>query len=231
MVFERAEGKPAYPTISAGLTDKGVPLGWGALSGLAADPETAGKLYAVSDSVYGNQPAVYTIDATQTPAKITGKIVVTRNGNPAQKLDLEGITPDGKGGFWLASEGNSEKLVPHAIYRVDEKGEIKQEIPFPAELLPNETRFGLEGITTIGEGDDLTLVAAVQREWKDDPKGQVKLLAYNEQTSGPETERVLAAAKQAGIPVVPVTETLPKGKDYIGWMNANLDAVESALAQ
>ncbi len=60
---------------------------------------------------------------------------------------------------------------------------------------------------------------------------QVKLLAYNEQTSGPETERVLAAAKQAGIPVVPVTETLPKGKDYIGWMNANLDAVESALAQ
>jgi alkaline phosphatase len=47
--------------------------------------------------------------------------------------------------------------VPHAIYRVDEKGEIKQEIPFPAELLPNETRFGLEGITTVGEGDDLTL--------------------------------------------------------------------------
>ncbi|MFD9900149.1 esterase-like activity of phytase family protein [Mesorhizobium sp. NPDC059025] len=182
MVFERAEGKPAYPMITAGLTDKGAPLGWGALSGLAADPEAAGKLYAISDSAYGNQPAIYMIDATQAPAKITGKIVVTRNGNPAQKLDLEGITPDGKGGFWLASEGNSEKLVPHAIYRVDEKGEIKQEIPFPAELLPNETRFGLEGITTIGEGDDLTLVAAVQREWKDDPKGQVKLLAYKPKT-------------------------------------------------
>ena len=60
---------------------------------------------------------------------------------------------------------------------------------------------------------------------------EVKLLAYNEQTSGPETEKVLAAAKQAGIPVVPVTETLPKGKDYSGWMNANLDAVEAALAQ
>ncbi|KQR51127.1 ABC transporter substrate-binding protein [Leifsonia sp. Leaf336] len=60
---------------------------------------------------------------------------------------------------------------------------------------------------------------------------QVKLLAYNEQTSGPETERVLAAAKQAGVPVVPVTETLPKGKDYIGWMNANLDAVGAALAK
>jgi zinc/manganese transport system substrate-binding protein len=59
----------------------------------------------------------------------------------------------------------------------------------------------------------------------------VKLLAYNEQTSGPETERVLAAAKQAGVPVVPVTETLPKDKDYVSWMNANLDAVGAALAK
>ena len=60
---------------------------------------------------------------------------------------------------------------------------------------------------------------------------QVKLLAYNEQTSGPETERVLAAAKHAGVPVVPVTETLPAGKDYVSWMNANLDAVGAALAK
>ncbi len=46
------------------------------------------------------------------------------------------------------------------------------------ELLANQTRFGLEGITTVGEGDDLTLVMAVQREWADDAKGQVKLVAY-----------------------------------------------------
>ncbi|AAT90112.1 ABC transporter substrate-binding protein [Leifsonia xyli subsp. xyli] len=59
----------------------------------------------------------------------------------------------------------------------------------------------------------------------------VKLLAYNEQTSGPETESVLAAAKQVGIPVVPVTETLPSGKDYIGWMKANIDAMAAALAK
>ena len=36
----------------------------------------------------------------------------------------------------------------------------------------------LEGITLVGAGDDATLVMAIQREWKDDPKGQVKLLAY-----------------------------------------------------
>jgi zinc/manganese transport system substrate-binding protein len=58
---------------------------------------------------------------------------------------------------------------------------------------------------------------------------RVKLLAYNEQTSGPETEAVLAAAKSAGIPVVPVTETLPKGEDYLTWMTRNLAAVTAAL--
>jgi zinc/manganese transport system substrate-binding protein len=60
--------------------------------------------------------------------------------------------------------------------------------------------------------------------------GSVKLLAYNEQTSGPETEKVLTAAKSAGVAIVPVTETLPSGKDYMSWMTANLDAVAKALA-
>ncbi|PWK76798.1 esterase-like activity of phytase family protein [Aminobacter sp. AP02] len=178
MVYELGEGQAAYPQITSSFKDDGTPLGWGALSGLVADPKEAGKLYAVSDSVYRSAPAIFTIDATKTPALITEKIIVTRDGQPAQKLDLEGIVADGKGGFWLASEGRSDKLVPHAIYNVNAKGEIKEEIAFPAELLTHETRYGLEGITTLGEGDDLTLVMAIQREWADDPKGQVKLLAY-----------------------------------------------------
>lgn len=60
--------------------------------------------------------------------------------------------------------------------------------------------------------------------------GSVKLLAYNEQTSGPETEKVLSAAKTVGVAIVPVTETLPSGKDYISWMTANLDAIAKALS-
>jgi zinc/manganese transport system substrate-binding protein len=59
--------------------------------------------------------------------------------------------------------------------------------------------------------------------------GEVQLLAYNEQTSGPETERVLDAANSNDVAVVPVTETLPEGKDYISWMAANLSAIQSAL--
>ena len=38
MIYERAEAPASYPMIASGLTDDGTPLGWGALSGLAADP-------------------------------------------------------------------------------------------------------------------------------------------------------------------------------------------------
>lgn len=172
MVYERKEGPAAYPMITSAGTEKLV--GWGALSGLAAGEEP-GHLFAVSDSFYTNQPRIFMIDATQTPAKIIGALAVTRNGHPAQKLDLEGIVADGKGGFWLASEGDAAKLVPHAIYHTDKKGEIKEEIALPADLLKGQTRFGFEGITLI----DGKLWMAVQREWGDDPKGQVKLLSYD----------------------------------------------------
>ncbi|MFJ4845727.1 MULTISPECIES: metal ABC transporter solute-binding protein, Zn/Mn family [unclassified Streptomyces] len=58
---------------------------------------------------------------------------------------------------------------------------------------------------------------------------KVKALVYNEQTSGPQTEKVQQAAEAAGVAVVPVTETLPEGKDYLGWMTANVDALAAAL--
>lgn len=173
MIYEASDAPATYPMISSEGTEE--LLGWGALSGLAADPAEAGKLYAVSDSVYGAEPAIYTIDAKAKPAKITAKTIITRGGDAAQKLDLEGIAVDGEGGFWLASEGRSDRLIPHAIYHVDAEGAIKKEIPFPAELLAVETRFGAEGIAMQGK----TLWIAMQREWKDDPKGMVKLLAYD----------------------------------------------------
>jgi len=104
--------------------------------------------------------------------------VVTRGGVPAQKLDLEGIAPDGDGGFWLASEGNTAKLIPHALFRVDAEGEIQEEVALPPELLAGETRFGLEGVTVVGEADGRMIVGAIQRPWKDDPENTVKLVAY-----------------------------------------------------
>ena len=90
MIYERSDAPASYPMIASGLADDGTPLGWGALSGLAADPAKPGTLYAVSDSFYKNAPAILTIDTTKTPALIAEKTIVTRDGAPAQKLDLEG---------------------------------------------------------------------------------------------------------------------------------------------
>ena len=175
MIFQGGSDRPAYPMLTSAGAD--ALIGWGALSGLAAGT-APGQLHAVSDSAYGGQPAIYTIDATQAPARITAKTIVTRHGEAAQKLDLEGIAPDGEGGFWLASEGRSDRLIPHAIYRVDAEGEIQEEIGLPAELLAHETRYGFEGIAV--QGDRLWM--AVQREWGDDPAGQVKLVSYDRES-------------------------------------------------
>ncbi|MCP8883623.1 esterase-like activity of phytase family protein [Devosia sp. XJ19-1] len=182
-IFELADAEaPAYPHIISDLDADGRPLGWVALSGLAADADKPGMLYGVSDSFLGNQPSIYTIDATAQPARITTKTIVTRNGDPAQKLDLEGIALDGEGGFWLASEGRTDRLIPHALYRVKADGKIAKEVPFPAELLAEEIRFGAEGITMVGEGEDATLWIAMQREWQNDAKGMVKLVSYKPAT-------------------------------------------------
>jgi len=173
MLYQRQDAPAAYPQITSEGSD--ALIGWGALSGLAADADITGKLYAVNDSFYGYQPTIFTIDATQTPARITSALEITRAGFPAQKLDLEGVTTDGKDGFWLASEGRTDRMVPHALYHVNAKGVIKQEISLPEELLAQEKRFGFEGIARLGD----TLWMPVQRPWTDDAKNEVKLVAYN----------------------------------------------------
>jgi hypothetical protein len=174
MLYELSEGEASYPTLVSKLGEDGHPIGWAAISGAVADPDKAGTLYAVSDSVLGRAPAIYEIDATQVPATIVNKTIITRDGAAAQKLDLEGITLDGEGGFWLASEGDTAELTPHALFHVNAEGEIEEEIAYPAALLAGEIRSGSEGIAMI----DGTLWIAIQREWKDDEKGKLKLVSY-----------------------------------------------------
>ncbi|QDC11247.1 esterase-like activity of phytase family protein [Oceanicola sp. D3] len=170
MLFEYAEGEAAYPQ----LTSEGMEelTGWGAISGMVAEGEST--VWAVSDSFYGYQPRIFKIDVGSKPARIVEAIDITRAGHPAQKLDLEGITLDGQGGFWLASEGRTDRVIPHALYHVNAEGEIEEEVGLPAELMAVEKRFGFEGITLVNG----TLWMAVQREWADDPKNTVKLVAY-----------------------------------------------------
>jgi DNA-binding beta-propeller fold protein YncE len=182
MVFELSEMEaPAYPQIMSDLNDDGTPIGWVALSGLVAGDEP-GMLYAVNDSYLSMMPTIYTIDATQTPAMITSATLVTRDGAAAESLDLEGIARDGEGGFWLANEGNADNGIEHKLIRVDADGAILEEVLFPEALLANQIRFGSEGVSAMGEGEDMVLWIAIQREWANDPAGMVKLVSYTPAT-------------------------------------------------
>jgi hypothetical protein len=56
-------------------------------------------------------------------------------------------------------------------------------IELPAALAEKANRFGFEGVAVMGSGAQETVWLAVQREWKDDPKGFVRLLAYTPATA------------------------------------------------
>lgn len=58
----------------------------------------------------------------------------------------------------------------------------------------------------------------------------VKVLIYNSQTTEALGQRMRAIARDSGVPVLDITETLPAGKTYQEWMLAELSALEKALA-
>lgn len=95
---------------------------------------------------------------------------------------------------------------------------------------------GLENVTpddfteAVEEGADVS-PAALQETLDLFTDSELRLLAYNEQTAGAETERVRQAAEDAGVPVVSFAETLPDGEDYVSWMTANLEAISAAVEQ
>jgi zinc/manganese transport system substrate-binding protein len=66
--------------------------------------------------------------------------------------------------------------------------------------------------------------------FEDDLKNhKVKALIYNKQVSEKLTERLLAIAKKAKVPVVGVTETQPAKVSFEDWMLGEMDALDKAL--
>jgi zinc/manganese transport system substrate-binding protein len=70
-------------------------------------------------------------------------------------------------------------------------------------------------------------IAAVVDDIRDH---KVKALVYNTQVTDAMTEQLLGAAREADVPVVGVTETVPDGMSYAEWMIGQLESLEKALA-
>jgi zinc/manganese transport system substrate-binding protein len=59
--------------------------------------------------------------------------------------------------------------------------------------------------------------------------GTAALVVYNAQTGGPQTVTVISAADAAHLPVIAVTETLPRGLAYLDWQSDLLRQIAQAL--
>lgn len=119
----------------------------------------------------------------------------------------------------------------HALEHDLGGGDIISTEPVAAYLLEG---LGLHDVTPgafaaaieSGTGVSARILDDVLRSLED---REIRLLAVNAQSAGPEAELVRDAAEAAGIPIVEFAETLPAGMDFLGWVAANLDAVEHAL--
>jgi zinc/manganese transport system substrate-binding protein len=59
--------------------------------------------------------------------------------------------------------------------------------------------------------------------------GDVSVVITNAQTGGAETQEIVDEADGLGIPAIAFSETLPEGETYISWMQANIEALNTAL--
>jgi hypothetical protein len=175
-LYAMTAATPSYPQIVSTIDDMtGGPIGWGALSALVADDESATTLYAVNDSAYA-ESRIYAIDVGQSPAVITGYVTLTFEG-AVKQYDPEGIALRAGGGFWVASEGNADR--PNLLLAVTEDGTVEQEIGLPESVVANQVNNGFEGVASWMEGGSEHVIVAFQREWQDDPDNHVKLGIYD----------------------------------------------------
>ncbi len=170
-IYKMENGPAQYPTIVSGNDGSGRPIAWGALSALAADRSDPNLLYTVHDSFY-NEAKLYSVDVSQTPARIAGAITLLKNGSPVN-LDLEGLTQRADGSFWAVSEGNASN--PNVLLKVAADGTVLEENLLPASVQALKKNNGFEGVAVTEKDGVERVYVAFQREWVNDPAGFVRI--------------------------------------------------------
>lgn len=191
-IYEYSNAPASYPDIQSTMGENGIPIPWGAMSGLAAGSDST--LYAVEDSFYKSN-RFFEIDTSTTPATLTTATTIKdTNGifaalrpdlvNPDNtvNIDPEGIASTGDGYLWIASEGagaaGEAGQIPNYLFKVEANtGNIEEVVTLPDEINAKQIRFGLEGVAY----DDGKLVTILQRAWTGDPNPRV--LVYDTNTS------------------------------------------------
>jgi hypothetical protein len=186
-IYQLQKGPASYPTIVSTTRKSGpaagkAPVGWVALSALAADVKDSKRLYSAHDS-YLKQSRIYVLDAGRQPARITGEILLKRDGAPVD-YDVEGLVQRAKGGFWVVSEGsgNGAEGSPNLLVQVSASGKVVREISLPSDVAALKRSNGYEGVAVTGEGETEQVYVAFQREWTNDPSGYARIGRYTPAT-------------------------------------------------
>ena len=178
-----AAGKTGFITITA--EDGAVSKPWHTLSGLTADPNDPTRLFAVAD--HDSPPArIFELDVSNGAAKIVREILLKNasSGNECdevgiegvdlEKLDLEGVAAKGKGGFWVASEGNRKKELLNQLLEVNVEGCVLQVVDLPVDITKRLVKKGFEGVA-LDETENATIVySALQVPLEEDDDKNVK---------------------------------------------------------
>ncbi len=85
-----------------------------------------------------------------------------------------------------------------------------------------------EFLSAIEEGNDAPPLVFKKAQGQLKNK-EVVILGYNTQATNEQAEALKKAAEDAGIPVVDMAETMPKGSSYVDWISGYVDEVNSAI--
>lgn len=192
------------------------------LSGLApqaglASPGAAPETHEFNEHLWYNfQTMAATADAiTEELSRVDPGGASSYAANADRFKAGLGKLKDRTAGLKASHEGEAVAITePVPLYLLEAAGLLNK--------TPEEFSHAIE------EGQDVPVT--VLQETQDLISGKaVKMLAYNDQTEGPQTKKLKDTATAAGVPVVDFTETLPEGKNYLQWMGENVDHLEKAL--
>ena len=156
----------------------------------------------------------------------------------AISADLERLDPAGRGYYeQRRTRFLDVALAPYdALLRSIRRDDHGVPVGYSESIFaPLGTALGLRLLTpprfakAVAEGTDVA-AADLRTVQAQANRHEIRVWIYNRQNATPDVQRVTAAARAAGIPVVTITETLdPASDSFEQWQVAQLQALQSAL--